>query len=167
MRFRIVILIIIGTLLSQPLFSQHYDYDLAVGIRVGLGYGFNGKCFLGSNRAVQSRNALEAIASFRYDGVMCSILYEYHIEVFDTEGFYLYCGGGLHAGIWNSDEVPWETDNTGNNFYSGFDGIIGLEYVFAYIPISVGLDWKPGFNIIRDSNLMIDDIGLSLRIFFD
>ena len=167
MRSLIVILVFFGTLLVQPLFSQHYNYDFAVGLRIGLAYGLNAKYFPGSNRAIQSRNALEAIASHRYNGITCSILYEYHIEVFDTKGFYLYCGGGMHAGVLDSDKVPWETGKTGDNFYTGFDGIIGLEYVFAYVPVSIGLDWKPGLNFISDLNVITDDIGLSLRFFFD
>lgn len=167
MQLRIITLLIITTFFTPHLKSQHYYYDLAVGVRAGLSYGFNGKYFLKSNRAVQSRSALEAIASFRYNGITCVILYEYHIEIFDTKGFYLYCGGGMHAGILDSDKVQWETDKTGDNFYSGFDGIIGLEYIFAYVPLSIGLDWKPAFNIIRDSNFIMDDIALSVRFLLD
>lgn len=165
MRFKIIVILIVGIVSVQSLKCQ--DYDFAAGARIGLSYGINGKYFLRSNRAVQSRSALEAIGSFRYKGMMVSMLYEYHFEVFDTEGMYLYCGGGIHSGILNSDEVPWETDRTGKNFYSGFDGIIGLEYVFADVPLSVGLDWKPGFNFISDFNLIIDDIALSVRLTFD
>lgn len=165
MRIQIIILLIVGSVTFQSLKCQ--DYDFAAGVRIGLSYGINGKFFLGTNRAVQSRGAIEAIASFRYKGMMGSILYEYHYEVFDTEGMYLYCGGGIHGGLFDSDEVPWETDKTEKNLYAGLDGIIGLEYVFSDIPVSVGLDWKPCFNIISDVNLIIDDIALSIRLTFD
>lgn len=165
MRYQIIILLIAGCVSVQSLKCQ--DYDFAAGVRIGLSYGINGKFFLWTSRAVQSRGAIEAIASFRYEGVTGLILYEYHYEVFDTEGMYLYIGGGMHGGVINSDEVPWETDKTGKNLYTGFDGIIGLEYVFSYLPLSVGLDWKPCFNIMSDFNLIIDDIALSVRLTFD
>ncbi len=165
MRIKFIVMLIVGMVSFQSLKCQ--DYDFAAGVRIGLSYGINGKIFLRANRAVQSRSALEVIASFRYKGVIGSFIYEHHFEVFDTEGMYLFCGGGLHAGILNSDEVPWETDNKGKNFYTGPDGIIGLEYVFKDIPASVSLDWKPCFNIISDFNLIIDDIALSVRFTFD
>ncbi|KPK86165.1 MAG: hypothetical protein AMS27_05715 [Bacteroides sp. SM23_62_1] len=156
--------LVLSILFFQSARCQHYDF--AAGVRIGLSYGINGKLFLKTNQAVQSRGAIEGIVSFRHKGIMGSLLYEYHFEVFDTEGMYLYCGGGMHAGMLNSDEVPWETDHTGKKPYAGLDGIIGLEYAFSDIPVSVGLDWKPGFNIISDFNLIIDDIALSVRITF-
>jgi hypothetical protein len=78
----------------------------------------------------------------------------------------MFIGGGAHIAVWNSDKVYWETDRTGFNPYAGLDGIIGMEYVIAGIPVAVSLDWKPAINFVSDFNLMIDDIGLSVRYLF-
>ncbi len=50
--------------------------------------------------------------------------------------------------------------------FLGVDGIIGLEYAFQDIPLSIGLDWKPGMNVISDFGFFFDDLALSFRYLF-
>ena len=71
-------------------------------------------------------------------------------------------GGGLHLGVWDSGKAL-DKPATGSKFNFGIDGIAGLEYAFFDVPVSVGLDWKPNFNIVTDSRIIMDEISLVLR----
>jgi len=162
------ILLFIALVIFIP--SQHFyaqEYDSSLGFRIGLSSGLTGKIFFHRHGAFKTMSAMEGIVSIRYKGFMCTALYENHVGVFKTKGFYLYYGGGAHIGLWDSDQVLWESELTGRNVYTGIDGIIGLEYVIRDIPLSVGLDWKPSFNLYRETNVNIDDIALSVRYLFD
>ena len=166
MKFRNCILLIMVSLFVHPLTAQDFDYDLGIGARVGLAYGANVKYFLRFHPTRRVHNALEGIITTRYNGASGIVLFEYHHGIFDTEGLNIYLGGGAHIAVWNSDKVDWETEKQGYNPYAGLDGIIGIEYVIAYVPVAISLDWKPAVNFISDLNLMIDDIGLSVRYLF-
>jgi hypothetical protein len=146
--------------------AQDFDYDLGIGARVGQAWGVNIKYFLKYHPTRIPHYALEGILTTRFNGANAVALFEYHHGIFDTEGLNMYIGGGAHIAVWNSDTVYWETDRTGFNPYAGLDGIIGMEYVIAGIPVAVSLDWKPAVNLVSDLNLMIDDIGLSVRYLF-
>ena len=90
----------------------------------------------------------------------------WHIPVFDTEGLNFYYGGGAHLGIWDSERDYFGDQVPGNKLFLGVDGVIGLEYAFPGIPLSIGLDWKPGFEIISDFGFAHDEIALSARYLF-
>ena len=158
--------LIFAFLFVAPISAQDNDYDIGIGARIGLAYGANVKYFLRIHPTRIRHSALEGIIATRFNGLNVTAMYEYHNGIFDTEGLNMYIGGGAHLAVWNSDKVYWETDKTGFNPYAGLDGIIGIEYVIADIPLSVSLDWKPGVNLVSDLNLMIDDIGLSFRYLF-
>jgi len=143
------------------------EYDASIGVRAGLNPGITGKIFLARHSVFKTMGAFEGIAAARFKGAAFTVLYEFHKEVFDTRGLYLYFGGGIHVAYWDSDEVFWETDNLGLNTYAGIDGIIGLEYVVQDFPVTFGMDWKPTINIIRDTAGLIDDIAVSVRYYFD
>jgi predicted heme/steroid binding protein len=166
MQCRILYVFIISALFIQPSGAQDWDYEFAIGARIGLAYGLNAKYFLRLHPARQPHYALEGMITTRYNGLNGTILCAYHHEIFDTEGFNIYTGGGVHFAVWNSDEVDWETEKYGYNPYTGLDLMIGMEYVIAYVPLAISLDWKPAVNFISDLNLMIDEIGLSLRYLF-
>lgn len=159
-------MLIVSGWFIQASTAQDFDYDLGFGARIGLAYGLNFKYFLRHHPTRQPHNALEGIITTRYNGANAIALFEYHNEIFDTKGLNVYLGGGAHFAVWNSDEVDWETEKHGYNPYAGLDAIIGMEYVIAYIPVAISLDWKPAVNFISDLNLMIDDIGLSVRYLF-
>ena len=44
--------------------------------------------------------------------------------------------------------------------------MIGLEYVFQEVPISISVDWKPEFNIIGHSGVWVGDGGLAIRYYW-
>ena len=164
-RFIIVCLFLACSLQNEHIIAQ--EYDSGIGIRAGLNPGITGKIFLARHSAFKTMGALEGIAAVRFKGVAVTGLYEFHTEVFDTRGLYLFFGGGVHVAYWDSKEVFWETDNTGMQTYAGIDGIVGLEYVIQDIPLTIGMDWKPNLNLIGDNAGIIDDIAVSVRYYFD
>ena len=132
------------------------DYHTGIGIKAGMVPGISAKHFFTTNAA------FEGVLTYRWEGLNLTGLAEFHLPVFDTEGMYFYYGGGLHVGVWDSgrakDKIP-----TGHKLNLGIDGIVGLEFAFSEVPVSLGLDWKPNFNIITDSWMIIDEISLTLR----
>jgi hypothetical protein len=69
-----------------------------------------------------------------------------------------YGGGGAHIGFWGDR----------NPFVAGIDGILGVEYAFRQIPLSLSLDWHPVFNLIskEDDRFFPMKFGLTVRYIF-
>ncbi|MFC2098132.1 hypothetical protein ACFLSP_00170 [Bacteroidota bacterium] len=132
------------------------DYQTGIGVKIGMAPGISAKHFLTTNGAV------EGIATFRWGGVNFAALGEFHLPIFDTEGMSFYYGGGFHVGVWDTG-LAKNTVKSGQQLNLGIDGIVGLEYAFFDVPLSLGLDWKPNFNIIRNSRMIIDEISFSIR----
>ena len=164
-KFIFLVLLMAMPVHGKQVFAQ--EYDSGIGIRAGLNPGISGKIFLARHSVFKTMGALECIAAVRFKGVAVTALYEFHTEVFDTRGFYLFFGGGIHVAYWNNDKVFWETTDPGRQVYSGLDGIIGLEYVIQDIPLTIGIDWKPFVTLIGDNQGLIDDIAVSLRYYFN
>ena len=153
-----IVTLVIGIAASSGLKAQ--DYHTGLGIRGGFSNGISLKHFYTTNIAV------EGILSTRWHGFKITGLAEWHIPVFDTQGLNFYYGGGAHLGIWDSEADYYGDKIAGNNLFLGVDGVIGLEYAFPGIPLSIGLDWKPGFEIISDFGFAHDEIALSVRYLF-
>jgi len=134
------------------------DYDTGIGARGGVAWGLTVKHF------ITTRDAGELLLTVRHNGLNATGLFETHLPVFDTEDFYFFCGGGLHFGLWNTEEPKILKDVKAN---TGIDIIIGLEYDLEDLPLSIGMDWKPGLNIVSDFGFTIDEIALSIRYVFD
>lgn len=138
-------------------FSQ--NYNTGIGIRSGFYNGLTVKHFLSEN------TAFEAIVSTRWKGVDFTGLYEHQNRFFYSEHLDWYFGVGGHIGFWDGDHTPWGTAGT-NHTVLGIDGILGLEYSFWQIPLSLGIDWKPVYNLVGQSGLWADGVALSLRLIF-
>lgn len=155
--------IVITCLIVFCLISISYaqDYSTGIGLRAGLYNGLTVKHFTGE------RSAFEVILASRWRGVQITGLYEIHDMAFETERLNWYYGFGGHVGFWNGDYTYryWGIQNK-NYAVIGIDGILGLEYNFTEIPINIGLDWKPGFNIVGYNNYWFDGGALSIRYIF-
>jgi len=154
----IAMLMVTGLGASHPLMSQ--DYDTGLGLRGGFSSGISVKHFYTTDIAI------EGILTARWNGFKITGLAEWHLPVFDTEGMYFYYGGGAHFGIWDTEKDYFGDPEQGDKLFLGVDGVIGLEYAFPGIPLSLGLDWKPGFEIISDLGFAHDEIALSVRYLF-
>lgn len=140
-------------------FVAAQDYDTGIGLRLGFSNGLGIKHFFGD------RAAVEGILSTRWKGFDLTGLYEIHDEAFDVYRLRWYFGFGAHVGFWNSENTPWG-DEVKNYTVIGVDGILGIEYTFESIPINIGLDWKPAFNLSGYAGFWADGGALSLRYYF-
>lgn len=48
-------------------------------------------------------------------------------------------------------------------FFLGISGEVGLDYHFAQVPIAVGVDWRPTFFLIEDTEFYARGFGLNIR----
>lgn len=140
-------------------FSKAQNYNTGIGLRGGFANGLTIKHFTGS------KTALEGIIASRWRGLELTGLYEYHGRAFDTERLKWFIGFGGHVGFWNGDYANWGSPG---NMYTvvGLDGILGLEYSFLEVPVSLGIDWKPAFNFYGYSGFWGDGGAVSIRYIF-
>jgi hypothetical protein len=156
MRNKIIVLIVLLFLgLSTNASAQ---YRTGIGARLGFFNGFTIKHFL------NDQNALEGIVSTRWNGFVITGLYEWQKPFPDVPNLDWFIGGGAHIGFWGEGYYNWEENQS--HTIIGADFIIGLEYTFKDVPISLSLDWKPAFNFIGYSNWWGDGAALSVRYTF-
>ena len=148
-------LLLLAAFISISNLSNAQLYNSALGIRLGPSNGITFKSFVNKNAAI------EAIATFRYQGVGLTGLYEIHGRAFNSRDFNWFIGGGGHVFVWGNDR-PKFLDRE-QSLVLGLDGILGLEAKLRGIPLAISLDWKPTINIVNYSGFWGDEIALSLR----
>ena len=140
-------------------FTAAQDYNTGVGLRLGFSNGLTVKHFL------SQRSAVEGLLATRWRGFEITGLFEVHNQAFDIERLNWYYGFGGHIGFWNGDNTKWGVVGT-NYTIIGIDGILGIEYNFSEVPINIGLDWKPAFNLTGYTGFWGDGGALSIRYIF-
>lgn len=137
------------------------DYRTGIGFRAGPMAGLSVKHFLSQKKAV------EISMSSRWNGSIFHGLYEVHHNIMQESRLNWYYGGGIHVGYWKleSNLHPWFAED-GSYTSIGIDGIAGMEYCLVDAPISFSFDWKPMFNVINKTRFRLDDVGLTIRVFF-
>ena len=126
---------------------------LATAQEVGVRFGD----IVGNNVAVDGvfdfkGKRIHADVSFG-DGVGIEALYDFIVKPLEGEAFYYYVGAGAFTWL-------------GDPFRLGVLGELGLEYRFNGVPIALGLDWRPSFQIIDDTKFHFDRFGLNVRWVF-
>ncbi len=134
------------------------DYNTGVGLRGGTSQGLTVKHFVGD------KAAFEGILSTRWGGFEITGLYEIHNVAFEVDNLKWYYGFGAHIGFWDGNDSWGDADKAYTVI--GLDGILGIEYSFSEAPISIGLDWKPAFNVIGYPGVWPDGGALSIRYIF-
>jgi hypothetical protein len=124
-------------------------YEHAAGIRAGYSSGITYKAFL-----LHRTNALQADLFYNSHGLNISALYVIHYEPFRKDRWLVYGGAGPFGGEWDGD------------LSLGLTGMIGIEYILRQLPINIGLDWKPMWNIYRNMDYDLLDFGLTIRYRF-
>lgn len=96
---------------------------------------------------------LHADVSFG-DYVGAEVLWDFLYRPFtiEGEGFNWYVGAGPSMVL-------------DNPFFLGVSGEVGLEYRFKF-PLVLGLDWRPTFWIIEETDFRADGFGLNARYIF-
>jgi hypothetical protein len=144
--------------LSMTALVRAQEYKTGIGIRAGISSGLTIKHFNGR------RAAFEGLLTTRWQGFDITGLYEVHAKAFDVDHLNWYYGGGAHIGFYNGDHAYWGTNGTAYTVI-GIDGILGLEYTFAEIPVNLGIDWKPALNLVGYSGFWSEG-AISVRYVF-
>ena len=130
---------------SQILFAQSNTYKTGIGLRGGFTSGLSIKHFVKSNAAI------EGVIGTRYHGLSITGLYEWHSpNALAAPRLSWEYGFGLRAGFYNGRYYREHN----NYYYADKDytvvslvGILGLEYHFKEVPISLGFDVLPYFDL--------------------
>ncbi|TNJ46608.1 hypothetical protein KFZ70_14345 [Tamlana fucoidanivorans] len=121
-----------------------------IGLRFGEVSGKNNVAVDGVFHTGGSR--IHANVSFG-DGVGLDALWDLIYKPLGEDKFNWYVGVGPSAYF-------------GDDFLLGASGEIGLEYVFE-APISIGLDYRPTFWIVEDTDMDWGGFGLNIRYRFN
>ena len=122
---------LLGLLTAHSAAAQ--KYNTAAGVRLGGGnYGIT------VQQRVASRVTIEGIAGLREREYSGTVLGEYHFGILGPSLNY-YFGAGGHLG---------HNKDTGD--FGGFDGLVGVEYKVAFLPIALSFDFKPSYEINSD-----------------
>jgi len=154
---RIVMTLLI--VLSLVSISNAQDYKTGIGARLGFNQGLTVKHF------ISQKSALEFLLATRWRGFEITGLYEVHNQAFNTERLRWYFGFGGHIGFWNGDNANWGEPGVDYTVI-GIDGILGLEYSFVEVPINIGIDWKPSYNLSGYTGFWADGGAISIRYIF-
>ncbi|NLN95371.1 MAG: hypothetical protein GX128_04285 [Bacteroidales bacterium] len=151
----IVIIILFSTIYS----TNAQDYNTGIGLRGGWFNGITAKHF------IAEQTAIEGTVALRWSGISITGLYEIQKPINITDGLSWFYGGGAHIGFWEGSHIKWE-ENRDSYTVIGIDGIIGIEYTFQEIPLNLGIDWKPAYNLIGHSSFWGDGGAISVRYVF-
>ena len=95
---------------------------------------------------------IHADVSFGH-GVGIDLLWDFLYRPLPGEAFNWYAGVGPYAFL-------------GDPFALGVLGEIGLEYRFNEVPIALGIDWRPYFRLIENTDFGAEGFGLNVRWVF-
>ncbi|MDZ7797627.1 MAG: hypothetical protein U5N56_11555 [Candidatus Marinimicrobia bacterium] len=100
-----------------------------------------------------------------WSGLILTGMYQWHkpLSLGEIENLSWFFGGGLHVGYWVSGSVY------GSDLALGVDAIAGVEYDLERLielPVSVSLDYKPGFDIFGKWAGTFGDVALFVRYVF-
>lgn len=136
------------------------QYKAAFGVRFADGPQVTAKFATGNNQAA------EALLGGFGRGLKGTLMYQWHNGAFGTNQWRWYYGLGGHMGA--SPDRNWRNDKYGPDavFHIGADGILGLEHTFREIPLNISADWKPEFNFVNYTGLVLPVFGFSGRLAF-
>lgn len=156
--------------LAQPTYLQ------SAGVRMGHTSGLTYKKFF------ENEEAVELIISGRNEGITITSMYLFHspMQFSFNENFYAFYGIGGHIGFEQYDKLnkkltsynppdPPSFDYQEKSYYvMGIDAIVGLEYRWLTVPITIGFDVKPYYNFIgmRYSKAHFWDSAISFKYVF-
>jgi len=144
------------------------DYNKAVGLRGGLSPGFEYRFYTGDT------DSYKLLLSWRDQGLQLHALKEFHrYDLFDfSEQLVFVYGAGVHAGYESWHEPRYYNDTrwftTKSAMIAGVDGLAGVEYVFYEIPLSVGLEVKPYFDLFGREvfDVQLFDFAFTIKYLF-
>jgi hypothetical protein len=155
-------LIVLASFLTVVvLTASAQSYKTAIGVRLSSSQAMVNNS-ISLKHFLNERSAIEALFSFG-DPLAIGALYEVH-KPFSTEGLQWFYGGGGYLGFVKSYNPNKDKNETDVNL--GAQGVLGLDYNFANIPLNLSLDWKPELNLVSDINFEPAAIGFTVRFTF-
>lgn len=151
--------ILLGTLFASRLNAQ--DYKTALGVRLSSAAPMINNS-ISLKQFISDKTAIEGLFSFG-DPLALGALVEFH-KPLSSSGLTYYYGGGGYVGFVKQTNLNTQKTTTEPNF--GAQGVIGLDYKFANVPLNLSLDWKPELNIVSDINFEPAAIGFTARFTF-
>lgn len=135
-------------------------YSNAIGINASLNSGITYKHFIADEKA------FEVDLGTRWRGISVTGLYNNCIAAGSVgPGLIWNFGLGPRLGFYNGNYYrDYLGRNLQNHAYSwiGIVGNIGFEYFFAKMPFTVGLDYRPYFDLKGSGNSFLD-VAISVR----
>lgn len=154
------------------LFSVHFifaqGFNQALGIRAGWSAGFEYRLF------TNDENSYKLLLSSRDRGFQLHALKEFHryyMFSFTDQLVFIY-GAGLHVGYERWDVRHYRENfswyDTRTSLIAGLDGLAGVEYVFYEVPISLGIEVKPYFDLFgrKTFDLELFDFAFTVKYLF-
>jgi hypothetical protein len=137
------------------------EYKTALGIRLSSSPAIQNNS-ISFKHFINEKTAIEGLISFG-DPMSIGGLVEFH-QPFSTPGLQWFYGAGGYLGFGKEYNAAKQIEE--RKTYFGGQGVVGLDYKFASIPINISLDWKPELNLISDINFEPAAIGFSARFTF-
>ena len=167
-------LLLIVFLVLTGVIAQAQHYKNSVGIRTGYTSSVTYKRF------IQDEQAIEFLASGRNDGFQITTLYQVNkpMQLSFNDRFYAYYGIGASLGYEKfsrrsldsnfNPSAPVFIFDRQTYFTMGVNTILGIEYRWLALPITIGLDIKPFFQFIgmQYTKTHFWDTGLSIKYVF-
>ena len=169
-RILIGCLLLVGIGLSQSASAQDETsepigtgsaYRTALGVRLSSSNAKQNNS-ISIKQFITQTTAIEGLFTFG-DPLALGALVEFHKPLAPAGLTYFYGAGGYLA---FEKVVNPNTHIEKSETNIGGQGIIGLDYKFAGIPLNLSLDWKPELNIVPDINFEPAAIGFSARFTF-
>ena len=133
------------------------DYKTALGLRLSSsGPAVNNS--VSFKYFMNPKLAVEGLFTFDKRAAIGALL-EVHNDIPSTEGLKWFYGAGAYIGF-DSDKT--HTDRA----LMGAQGIVGLDYKFANLPLNLSLDWKPELNLTPRVYFEPEAIDFSARFTF-
>lgn len=144
-----------------------------------LGFRFGGVTGLSYKYIGENFNGFELIAGGKEGGFQLTGLIQKSkpIASLKTAGFFVFIGGGAHAGYTKQtietaiviDGIWYYSSYNDYNPVIGGDFILGAEYHFESIPLHLSLDYKPYFELFGEKDFRLDlwDIGFTIKYAFN
>ena len=137
-------------------------YKTAIGVRLSSGAPIVNNA-VSIKHFLNPKLAIEGLVSLG-DPLSFGGLLEIHQPV-GVSGINWYYGGGAYLGFVKTYDV--NKNRTGTDPHFGAQGVVGLHYKFANIPLNLSLDWKPELNLVSDINFEPAAIGFTARFTFN
>ena len=164
-------LILLILTISVTGISQQFEKQ--VGLRLGVTPGITGKIIK------NDKTAIEGILGFRNGGIqLIGLVESYHALIkTNNQHWMMYFGGGGHIGYVNGYNRVRRWSNTSGYYYEeqriagmviGIDGVIGTDYTFHKVPITLSIEFKPFFELqdFRKFKVNFWDFGFGIKYSF-